>query len=102
MPDSGQIIRNLREERFLKLSDIERLSRSISDSKGNDQYYIAHATLLEIEAGSIPGIYKIDSLALVLRVPLTQLLMVFGIDARESEQLMIAAPAKETTLEPTG
>ena len=33
---------------------------------------------------------------------LTELLMVFGIDPRETEQLMIAAPAQETTLEPTG
>ena len=102
MSDSGQIIKNLREERFLKLSDVERTSRAIADSKGNDQYYIGHATLLEIEAGSIPGIYKIDSLAMVLKIPLTQLLLLFGIDVRETEQLLIAAPRNETTLEPTG
>jgi len=102
MSDSGQIIKNLREERLLKLSDIERLSRSIADAKGNDQYYISHATLLEIEAGSIPGIYKIDSLAILLKIPLIQLLMVFGIDVRETQQSAIAAPARETTLEPTG
>lgn len=101
MIDSGQVIRKLREERFLKLSDIERQSRSIGDSKGNDQYYIAHATLLEIEAGSVPGIYKIDSLAIIFRIPLLQMLMVFGVDARETEQLTVGTAPRETTLEPT-
>src|SRR5215470_3769366 len=101
MIDSGQIIRRLREERFLKLSDVERVSRLTADSKGNDQYYISHATLLEIEAGSVPGIYKIDSLAITFKIPLIQMLMVFGIDARETEQWMIGAAPKETVMEPT-
>lgn len=99
MMDSGQIIRKLRDERFLKLSDIERLSRSIADSRGNDQYYIAHATQLEIEAGSVPSIYKLDSLAMIFKIPLPQILTVFGIDVRESEQPTLAP--KETTLQPT-
>lgn len=99
MMDSGQIIRKLRDERFLKLSDIERLSRSIADSKGNDQYYIAHATQLEIEAGSVPSIYKLDSLAMIFKIPLPQILTVFGINVRESEEQTLAP--KETTLQPT-
>jgi hypothetical protein len=101
MIESGQVINKLREERFLKTSDIERLSRSIADHKENDDYYIAHATLLEIEAGSVPKIYKIDCLAIIFKIPLTQMLMVFGIDSRKTEQLTVASPQKETALEPT-
>lgn len=102
MADSGQIIRKLREERFLKSSDIERLSRAIGDSKDNTQYYIAHASLSEIEAGSVPGIFKIESLAIIFKIPLLQMLMVFGIDPHETEQLASGTAPRQTELEPTG
>jgi len=100
MTESGRLIRQLREDRFLKPSDIERQSRSIADSKGNEQYYIAHATLADIEAGADTAIYKIFSLAVIFKIPLTQLLLAFGIDARETEQLTEGAAPKETALEP--
>lgn len=100
MPDSGQIIRDLREERSLKLSDIERLSRAITDSKGNDQYYISHASMLEIEAGSIPSVYKIDSLSIMFKTPMPQMLMLFGIEPRETEESPRESAPKQTSLEP--
>lgn len=101
MADSGQIIKKLREQRMLKASDIERISREIWERKGNKDYYIGHATLADIEAGSIPGIYKIESLAIIFRLPLREILLVFGIDSRETEQLAIEAP-RSTVLEPGG
>ena len=101
MIESGQLIKRLREERFLKASDIERLSRSIADTKQNEQYYIAHATLADIEAGSGTSIYKVFSLAIALKIPYTQLLLVFGIDTAETERLGLSAPQSETILEPT-
>lgn len=101
MIESGQIVKKLREDRFLNTGDIERLSRAISDRKANSQYYIAHATLKEIEdLGHIPGIHKIESLAIIFKIPLVKMLLAFGIDVRETEQLTFAAPQKETTLEP--
>jgi len=100
MTESGQLIKQLREDRFLKSSDVERLSRSIADSKGNEQYYIAHATLADIEAGADTAIYKIFSLAVIFKLPLNQLLLAFGIDARETEQSADEAAPKETALEP--
>lgn len=98
MTDSGQIIKNLREERFLKSSDIERLSRAIADAKDNTHYNIAHASLSEIEAGSVPGIFKIESLAIIFKIPLVQMLMVFGIDPHQTEQLVPGTP-RQTALE---
>jgi len=59
--DSGTWIKQLLEERFIKASDVERLSRSIAEGKGNSDYYVSHATLADIAAGSIPSIYKIFS-----------------------------------------
>jgi transcriptional regulator with XRE-family HTH domain len=101
MSDSGQIIKRLREQRNLKASDVERISREIWERKNNKDYYIGHATLADIEAGSIPGIYKIESLAVIFRLPLREILLVFGIDSRETDQLAIEPP-RTTVLEPGG
>ena len=79
--DSGKWIRELREERFVKSSDIERISRSIADVKGNADFYVSHSTLADIETGSVPSIHKLFSLAACLKVSLEELLLVFGIDA---------------------
>ena len=84
--DSGKWIRELREERFVKSSDIERISRSIADVKGNADFYVSHSTLADIETGSVPSIHKLFSLAACLKVSLEELLLVFGIDANEVRQ----------------
>src|SRR5436190_16804023 len=84
--DSGKWIRELREERFVKSSDIERVSRSIADGKGNADFYVSHSTLADVETGSVPSIHKLFSLAACLKVSLDDLLLVFGIDANEVRQ----------------
>ena len=53
--DSGKWIRELREERFVKSSDIERISRSIADIKGNADFYVSHSTLAESKPGLYPA-----------------------------------------------
>jgi len=84
--DSGKWIRELREERFVKSSDIERISRSIADVKGNADFYVSHSTLADIETGSVPSIHKLFSLAACLKVSLEELLLVFGIDVHDVRQ----------------
>ena len=99
--DSGKWIRELREERFVKSSDIERVSRSIADTKGNADFYVSHSTLADIETGSVPSIHKLFSLAACLKVSLEELLLVFGIDSNEvrryAGQLEPGLPRLETT-----
>lgn len=74
-------IRALREERLIKSSDIERITRTVADAKQNTDFYVSHSTLADIEAGSIPSIHKLFSLAVCFRVPLKDLLLPFGIDS---------------------
>ena len=81
--ESGKQIRALREERSMKPSDIERITRNIADAKGNSDFYISHSTLSDIEAGSIPSIHKLFSLSVALKVSLNDLLSAFGIDLLE-------------------
>src|SRR6202047_546579 len=96
--DSGKWIRELREERFVKSSDIERISRSIADIKGNADFYVSHSTLADIETGSVPSIHKLFSLAACLKVSLDELLLVFGIDSSEVRQF--AGPLEPGTAPP--
>jgi transcriptional regulator with XRE-family HTH domain len=84
--DSGRWIRELRDERFVKSSDIERFSRSIADVKGNADFYVSDSTLADVETGSVPSIHKLFTLAACLKVSLEELLLVFGIDANEVGQ----------------
>jgi len=81
--ESGKQIRALREERSMKPSDIERITRNIAEAKGNSDFYISHSTLSDIEAGSIPSIHKLFSLSVALKVNLNDLLSAFGIDLLE-------------------
>jgi transcriptional regulator with XRE-family HTH domain len=82
--ESGKWIRALREERLIKPTDIERITRTIAGEKQNTDFYVSHSTLADIEAGSIPSIHKLFSLAIALRVPLNQLLLPFGIDPKDA------------------
>lgn len=97
--DSGSWIKQLLEERFVKASDVEHLSRSIADAKANSDYYVSHATLADIVAGSIPSIYKIFSLAVCLKLPYEQLLLVFGIDPKEAATYGVAGESPRTELQ---
>jgi transcriptional regulator with XRE-family HTH domain len=95
--EPGRWIRSLREERMIKPSDVERITRSFADAKGNADFYVSHSTLADIEAGSTPSIHKLFSLALCLRVPLDEVLLPFGIDPAEvkpyrSEPVATEAP----------
>ena len=97
--DSGSWIKQLLEERFVKASDVEHLSRSIADAKANSDYYVSHATLADIAAGSIPSIYKIFSLAVCLKLPYEQLLQVFGIDPKEAAAYGVAGESPRTEMQ---
>ena len=95
--ESGKWIRALREERSIKPSDIERITRSIADAKAYPEFYVSHSTLADIEAGAIPGIHKLFSLAVALKVPLNELLVPFGIDQSEIIARRLIASAWKTS-----
>src|SRR3954451_25062122 len=91
--EAGKWIRALREERLIKPSDVERITRTVADAKRNSDFYVPHSTLADIESGSIPSIHKLFSLAISLKVPLNELLLVFGIDPQEiNEYALITTP----------
>jgi hypothetical protein len=99
--DSGRWIKKKLEERFIKASDLERLSRAIAEEKGNSNFYLSHSTLADIaEKAAIPSIHKIFSLAVCLKLPFEQLLVGFGVDPNEALTYGIPkeVPQTETAL----
>jgi len=100
--EPGKWIRALREERMIKPSDVERLTRNVADAKRNADFYISHSTLADIEAGSVPSIHKLFSLATCLRVPLQELLLPFGINLEESRGAEAASEALALDRAPGG
>jgi hypothetical protein len=98
---SGDWIRKLREERFLRAREIERLSRRIADVTGNPDYYVSHASLADIEAGAVPSIFKLFSLACSLGVSYDELLRVFGVNLREVERFAASPDPSRTALLPS-
>ncbi len=98
--EPGKWIRALREERLIKPSDVERITRNISDFKGNADFYVSHSTLADIEAGSIPSIHKLFSLALCFKLPLNDLLMPFGVDLEEATAAYETKPAPDLATSP--
>ncbi len=98
--EPAKIIRRLREERFVKAIEIERISRSIAEAKKNPDFYVSHATLADVESGSIPSIYKIFSLAVCLKIPYEQVLVIFGVDPQQVIEYREPEDRKKTELEP--
>jgi transcriptional regulator with XRE-family HTH domain len=86
---SGELIQELREARFVKTRDVERISRTIASIKRNPDFYVSHSTLADIENGSVPSIHKLFSLAVCFNVSLEELLVVFGIDAKEVTPFLV-------------
>jgi len=100
--ESGKVIRELREERFLRPTDIERMSRAIAVARENPDFYVSHSTLADIESGAVPSVHKFFSLAACLRVPLEELMVAYGINAEEVIAFAPTPGSKSTELQPIG
>ena len=100
--DSGNWIRKLREERFLKPTGLERLSRAIAEATGNSDFYISHGSLSDIEAVGVPSIHKLFSLSCFLRISYDDLLHVFGVNLGDAAQFVPPTDPSETALIPIG
>jgi hypothetical protein len=98
--DSGSWIRKLREDRFLRAREIERLSRRIVDATGNPDYYVSHASLADIEAGAVPSIFKLFSLSCFLGISYDELLHVFEVDPSQTARFAQASDPSKTALVP--
>ena len=76
----GERVRHRRLALGLKPSQIEHLSDLLASRFQDRRYAIPHSTLWEVEAGSLPSVYKILSLAYCLRLSEDHVLDWYGIN----------------------
>lgn len=76
----GERIRERRMQLKLKAVQIERLSRLFAARVQDHRFSIPHATLAGIEAGSVPTLHKLLSLAYCLRMTEEDIFEWYGID----------------------
>jgi len=94
-PEAGRRLKDARARVKLSTRDVERLSQKIAQEKKNQEYYISHAWLIEIEKGVFrPSIYKLYSLSIIYKLRYEEILAFFEIDVRNigREQVWLTLP----------
>jgi transcriptional regulator with XRE-family HTH domain len=98
-PEAGKRLRAARERLGLKIREVERMSRLLAEKKQNQEYYISHAWLSEIERGELtPGIYKIYTLSTIYQYRFDEVLDFFGIQIGDIGREQIRQPLPHTHL----
>jgi transcriptional regulator with XRE-family HTH domain len=74
-PGAGERLKAVRVRLGLTTRDVERKSQQIAEEKRNQEYYLSHAWLTDIENGEFtPSIYKLYSLSAIYYQNFTELL----------------------------
>lgn len=86
-PDWGKRLRAERERLRLTLRDVENLSRTIAKDRQNSDFYIAHASLADIEKGKLaPTIFKLYSLSVIYGLDYDRLAILSGVPVPEAQK----------------
>lgn len=79
-PGAGDSLKALRAMVGLSTRDVEAKSQQIADEKHNQDYYLSHAWLTDIEKGKFtPSIYKLYTMSAIYHRSFTELLSYFGL-----------------------
>lgn len=80
----GERLREMREKCGLTMREVETQSRQIAEAHQNSEYLITTGRLSQIEnSDSVPSVYKFASLSEIYRVPLRELLQIYGVEPTE-------------------
>lgn len=79
-PGAGQKLKELRMSLGLTTRDVEERSRQIAKEEHNQEYYVSHAWVTEIENGEYtPSIYKFFTFSAVYQRRITEVMSFFGL-----------------------
>ncbi len=86
-PDGIRRLKATRKRLRLSTRDVARLSRAIAAKRNDPQYYISHTWVGELEAGKFtPKLCKLESLSLIYKCPLEEILAMFGLDMDQASR----------------
>jgi transcriptional regulator with XRE-family HTH domain len=89
-------LKELRVRLGIRTRDVERQSRRIADRKENEEYYLSHGWLSQLENSNItPSIHKLYSLSVIYHSKFKDLLLLYGVDLEDlaTDQLAVGTPA---------
>lgn len=94
---AGWRLRRLRERLNLTLRAVEEATLEISQVEHNSEYFVSVARLNQIEnGGSLPSIYKLYSLAVVLHLKLEEIASLYGIEVEKMDEHRSRMPHSRT------
>jgi transcriptional regulator with XRE-family HTH domain len=77
---SGVALRQIRYDLGLTLRDVHAASMRLAKVRGNRRFALSPSGLHEIETmNRVPSVYALNMLAIVYKLPLDELLKVYGI-----------------------
>jgi hypothetical protein len=94
-PDAGKRLRAERLRVRLSTRAVQTLSQQIAREKNNQDYYISHGWLTDVENGKFtPSIYKLYSLSLIYKCSYMEVVGFFGIHILDvaKEQRLVSLP----------
>ena len=107
-PEAGKRLRAERLRVRLSTRAVQKLSQQIAQEKNNQDYYISHGWLSDVENGKFtPSIYKLYSLSLIYNRNYVEVAAFFGINLLDvaKEQRLVSLPYTHligSNLEPPG
>ena len=93
--DAGKRLRAARKRLCLSTREVEHLSREIALKLNAPDFFISRTWLGDVEAGKLKiNIYRLQSLSLIYRLGLDEILSFFGVDIRDAgtEQKLVGLP----------
>jgi hypothetical protein len=94
-PEAGKRLRVERLRVRLSTRAVQKLSQQIAKEKNNQDYYISHGWLTDVENGKFtPSIYKLYSLSLIYKCNYAEIVAFFGINVLDvaKEQRLVRLP----------
>lgn len=102
-PSAGQRLKELRVRLGLTTRDVEERSRQIAKEKHNQEYYLSHAWVTEIEnAEYTPSIYKFFTFSAVYQRRITEVLSFFGLQTGDLSRYRMSFGVPRTHLLDSG
>ena len=96
---AGQQLRSLREQRRLRVRDVEEASRRIAEAKGDEKYRLSNGWLVHLEkSDSLPNPHHLFTLCATYRVSIVEILQLYGIDVEELPEYEALANPQLTQL----
>ena len=77
---AGKRLKALREQLGLSTRDVQAMSRQIASEKQNEEFFLSHNWVTDIEAGRFrPGMFRMYSISAIYKLKYTEVASYFGL-----------------------